>query len=153
MDSSTLDAVERNKAVVRHILERLGAGDVDAFVEALSPGYVRHCQAMRPGLEEIHGPAAMRGFLESTRASFPDYREDVEMLVGEGDFVAWRSLGTGTQLGPMGPFPPSGRRMSITIIGMHRFENGKIAETWTSWDNLAAARQLGREPGPPQAGA
>ena len=68
------------------------------------------------------------------------------MLVGEGDFVAWRSTGTGTQQGPMGPFPATGRRMSITIIGMHRFENGKIAETWTSWDNVAALGQLGLLP-------
>ena len=46
----------------------------------------------------------------------------------------------------MGPFPTTGRRMSIVIIGMHRFENGRIAETWTSWDNMTAARQLGRLP-------
>jgi predicted ester cyclase len=31
----------------------------------------------------------------------------------------------------------------LVIIGMHRFENGKIAETWTSWDNRAALAQLG----------
>jgi predicted ester cyclase len=46
----------------------------------------------------------------------------------------------------MGPFPATGRRMSITIIGMHRFESGKIAETWTSWDNVAALAQLGLLP-------
>jgi predicted ester cyclase len=39
------------------------------------------------------------------------------------------------------------------VIGMHRFENGKIAETWTSWDNVAAMTQLGLMPGRPQAQA
>jgi hypothetical protein len=26
---------------------------------------------------------------------------------------------------------------------MHRFENGLVAETWTSWDNVAVLTQLG----------
>jgi predicted ester cyclase len=142
--------VERNKATVSRILGSLSVGEVAPFVDALAPGYVRHCQAMPPGFEEIHGPEGMRAFLAGNQATFPDYREDVEMLVGEGDVVAWRSVGSGTQLGPMGPFPPTGRRMSLVIIGMHRFEDGKIAETWTSWDNMAALVQLGLLP--PRAG-
>lgn len=140
--------VEANKATVTHMLERLSAGDVDAFVDGLAPGYVRHCQAMPPGMEEIHGPAAMRAWLLANTLTFPDYEERLEHLVAEGDFVAWRSVGSGTQSGALGPFPPTGRRMSIVIIGMHRFEHGKIAETWTSWDNLAALGQLGLLPGP-----
>jgi predicted ester cyclase len=142
-------AVEANKATVRRILERLSEGDVGGFVEALAPGYVRHCQAMLPGFQELHGPGAMRAFLESNRLSFPDYREEVEMLVGEGDFVAWRSVGRATHLGPMGPFPPTGKQVAFVIIGMHRFEDGKIVETWTSWDNMAILAQLGLMPGRP----
>jgi predicted ester cyclase len=137
---------QANKATVAHMLERLNAGDVDGFVDALAPGYVRHCQAMRPGMEEIRGPEAMRQWLLSNQVTFPDYHELAEQLVGEGDFVAWRSVGSGTQSGPLGPFPATGRRMSIVIIGMHRFEQGKLAETWTSWDNLSAMRQLGLLP-------
>lgn len=134
---------EANKATLLRILERLSAGDVDAFVAALAPTYVRHCQAMPAALQEIRGPIAMRDWLLANRATFPDYREDVEMLLAEGDFVAWRSTGQGTQSGPLGPFPATGRRMAIVIIGMHRFERGRIVETWTSWDNLAALTQLG----------
>ena len=43
----------------------------------------------------------------------------------------------------MGSFPATGKRTDITIIGLHRFEEGRIAETWTSWDNIAALMQLG----------
>jgi len=139
-DDSQLAA---NKAVVIHALKRLSSGDVDGFVQALAPDYVRHCQAMPAPRQEIHGPAAMREWLLANKVTFPDYHEEVETLVAEGDFVAWRSIGTGTQHGAMGPLPPTGRRLSIVIIGMHRFENGRIAETWTSWDNMTAARQLG----------
>ena len=65
------------------------------------------------------------------------------MPVGEGDFVAWRSRGTATQSGPLGPFPATNRRMELVIVGMHRFDGDKVAETWTSWDNLAVLTQLG----------
>jgi predicted ester cyclase len=66
--------------------------------------------------------------------------------VVEGDFGAWRSRGTGTMTGAMGDFPPTGKTMDLAIIGMHRFEGDRIAETWTSWDNLAVLRQLGLMP-------
>lgn len=140
------EQVEQNKAAVRRAIERLNAGDLDGFAAALAPDYVRHCQAMPPDLQEIHGPAVMKQWLASNFAIFPDYHEEIEFLVGEGDYVAWRSRGTGTQKGPMGPFPASNKRMEIVIIGMHRFAGGLIAETWTSWDNLAAMAQLGLMP-------
>jgi len=76
----------------------------------------------------------------------PDYREEPEWLVGEGDFVAWRSRGTGTQRGALGPFPATHKRIELVIIGMHRFEDDRVAETWTSWDNVAALTQLGLLP-------
>jgi predicted ester cyclase len=138
--------LEANKAIVRRILEKLNAGDVEGFICTLAPNYVRHCQAMPPELQELHGREAMRDWLVSNEQTFPDYHEEIEWLVAEGDFVAWRSRGTGTQKGPLGPFPATNKPMDLIIIGMHRFEDGHIAETWTSWDNLAVLTQLGHFP-------
>jgi predicted ester cyclase len=138
---------EANKSTVKRILEQLSEGNIRAFTDTLLPNYVRHCQAMPPGLQEIYGPEAMYQWLISNQTTFPDYREELESMVAEGDFVAWRSKGSGTQCGPLGPFPATGKRMEITIIGMHRFEGTMIAETWTSWDNLAALMQLELLPG------
>ena len=138
--------VTANKATVRHMLERLSAGDVAGFTDHLAPTYVRHSQAMPPGLQEIRGKEAMHEWLLSNLGPFPDYYEELEWLVGEADFVAWRSRGKGTQMGPFGPFPASGKQMDLVIIGMHRFEGALVAETWTSWDNLAAFSQLGHFP-------
>ncbi len=135
--------VDANKATVRRMLEGLSAGDVAAFTDALAPNYIRHCQAMPPELQEIRGRDVMHAWLLSNYATFPDYREEPECLIGEGDFVAWRSTAKGTQAGAFGPFPATHKRMELVIIGMHRFEGGLVAETWTSWDNLAALTQLG----------
>lgn len=143
---TTVSRAEAHKATVRRILQRLSEGDVDGFVEALAPDYARHCQAMPPDLREIRGREAMGAWLESNRQTFPDYHEEIEWLVGEGDYVAWRSRGTGTMEGAMGPFPPTQRTLDLAIIGMHRFQDGLVAETWTSWDNLAVLMQLGLMP-------
>lgn len=139
--------VEVNKATVKRMLERLSEGDIKGFTDHLAPNYVRHSQAMPPELQEIRGSDAMHEWLVSNQAIFPDYREELEWLVGEGDFVAWRSRGTGTQSGALGPFPATNKRMDLVIIGMHRFEEGRVVETWTSWDNVAVLTQLGLLPG------
>ena len=138
--------VEANKTTIRHMLQRLSEGDVAGFTDHLSPNYVRHSQAMPPELQEIRGRDAMHQWLLSNLVPFPDYHEELEWILGEGDFVAWRSRGSGTQSGAFGPFPATGRRMDLVIIGMHRFEGLLVAETWTSWDNLTALIQLGHFP-------
>jgi predicted ester cyclase len=149
MTSTPMDAppiattADRNTSTVRRMLDRLSAGDVAGFTEHLVPDYRRHCQAMPPELQEIHGKEMMHAWLASNLICFPDFHEEIEMLVGDGDVVAWRSRGTGTQTGPLGPFPASGKRMDIVIMGMHRFEGSLVAETWTTWDNLAVLTQLG----------
>ena len=50
---------------------------------------------------------------------------------------------TGTQTGTMGPFPATGKTMENKTMGIFRLENGKIAELWIEWDNLAMLSQLG----------
>lgn len=140
------EQVEGNKQIVREILASINSGDDSGFLAKLSPNYARHCQAMPPELQEIQGPEMMGAWLAANRATFPDYREEIEWLGGEGDFVVWRSRGRGTMTGAMGPFPATGKTMDLVIIGIHRFEAGKLAETWTSWDNLAALTQLGLMP-------
>jgi predicted ester cyclase len=45
--------------------------------------------------------------------------------------------------GTMGPFPATGKKMAIVIMGMHPFEGEKVAETWTVWDTVVAMMQLG----------
>lgn len=150
MASQPIDErVEANKRRVREMLASVNSGDDRGFLAWLSPGYTRHCQAMPPELREIRGPETMGAWLAANRATFPDYREEIEWLGGEGDFVAWRSRGRGTMTGPMGPFQATGRTMDLTIMGVHRFEGDKVVETWTSWDNVAVLSQLGLMPSVP----
>jgi len=67
-------------------------------------------------------------------------------LVAENDLVSFWATYSAVQEGPMGDFPATGRRMSVEFAGTHRIEDGKIVETWVTWDNMAALAQLGLWP-------
>jgi steroid delta-isomerase-like uncharacterized protein len=141
--------VEANKAIARRYSEEVGnKGDLAVIDEVLAENYVRHCQATGP---DIHGREAMKALYREWRATFPDYHETIEFGIGEGDYVAAYITVRGTQKGPIGPFPPSGKVMDCKCVGIHRLENGKIAETWVAWDNMATLAQLGHLP-PSQGG-
>ncbi|HHI01958.1 MAG TPA: hypothetical protein ENL22_00385, partial [candidate division Zixibacteria bacterium] len=74
--------------------------------------------------------------------------DSVLFVIAENDKVAYITKMTGTQTGPMGGLPASGKKFTLTNIVIHRFEDGKIAETWVSWDNVAMLSQLGFFPPP-----
>jgi hypothetical protein len=41
---------------------------------------------------------------------------------------------------------PTGARVSVTGISIDLWKDGKVVESWTEWDNLGLARQLGAAP-------
>jgi predicted ester cyclase len=140
--------LEKNKEIVRYIMEEgVNNQNLDAFNEILGENYVRHCQAMPPGLQKIEGVQIMRDFLSQHFAAFPDWNEEILFMVAEGDKVAYISRGTGTQTGPMGPIPATGKFVSVDNYIIQRIENGKIVESWVSWDNIYYLNQLGLVPG------
>jgi steroid delta-isomerase-like uncharacterized protein len=136
--------VEANKALVREAFDALVAGEYDRAGEFFAEDYVRHSQSTE--VTEMRSLEEFVQFLQADKASFPDSTGHLDMLVAEGDLVAIWGRWEGTQTGSMGPFPPSGKRMELDMAGVHRIENGKIVETWVTWDNLAALKQLGHFP-------
>ena len=55
---------------------------------------------------------------------------------------------SGTQTGPIGEFPATDKAAESTFLTIFRIEDGKIAELWVEWDNLAMLMQLGHFPPP-----
>ena len=139
-------AVEQNKALVRQMIEAVNARDLDGLDALVAANVVRHSNAT-PGVQ-IHSLTDFKAFLEQDLASFPDSRQEILSIIGEGDYVAVRVSYSGTQQGPFGVFPATGRRVDIEFIGMVRIEEGKIAELWAEWDNLNMLNQLGLFPPP-----
>jgi steroid delta-isomerase-like uncharacterized protein len=139
--------MDDNKALVRRFGEAMNSRQLDALDEIVASDFVRHCQAT-PEVD-VRSLEGFKEFLRQDAVVFPDSVQTARHVVAEGDLVAVWATYEGTQRGPMGPFPPSGRRMSLDFAAFLRIENGKIAEMWVTWDNVAGLAQLGHFPPAP----
>jgi len=135
-----------NKEVVRNAFEIVAAGDYEGMGTVIADDYVRHSQAT-PGLV-IDSLDDFKEFIRQDRAAIPDQKLELVHLVAEGDLVAFWGIYSGTQTGEMGPFPPTGKQANLDFAGIHRVADGKIVETWVTWDNIAFLSQLGLFPPP-----
>jgi predicted ester cyclase len=124
---------EANKAVVtRLVTEVLNGGDLGVIDDLYAPDVA----------------AAARKWITPFRRSFPDVRMEILDLIAERDRVVGRFTCSATQSQPWLGHPPTGRRFEdVAEISIFRFENGRIAETWTVEDNLDRLTQLGLLPG------
>jgi predicted ester cyclase len=80
------------------------------------------------------------GFL---RAAFPDLELHPRVIIGEGALVAGHFSARGTHLGLYHGVPPSGRRWEAACTAVYRVADGRIADAWVTWDQLALLEQLG----------
>lgn len=108
----------------------------------VAPDFVRHSDAA-PG---VRSREELIRYLRGEYETFPDARETIEDMVSEGSKIAVRHRFTGTQTGPMGPYPPSGRSMTAEYMAVYRIEGETIVESWAEWDNLNGLVQLGHQP-------
>jgi steroid delta-isomerase-like uncharacterized protein len=139
-----------NKAITLKAFEALNSGDYDALDEFIAPNYKRHCQATpEVNVESLEQFIA---FVKTWEDAFTDMKGEVHHIIAEGDMVAAYLTYTGTHTGPMGDIPATGGFMDSKTFVFHRFENGKIAESWVTWDNLAVMKQLGVFPPPTPGG-
>lgn len=140
-------SIERNKAVVRRLFDEVwNTGRLDAIQELYTADYVADYQPYGP---LRHGHDAIKGMVTRAHVAFPDYHEELEEMIAEGDKVVVRLTITGTQLGQWGPLGPTGKPVRFEEIVILRFVDGKVAEQRGIPDNLAALRQLGVIPTPP----
>ena len=144
------DVEQQNMAVIRGAHAALASGDLEGFKAVISPSYVRHCQAMPPEQQELRGTDEFFGFIEEFLVAVPEYEDTITQMIADGDKVAYVSTITGVMTGPMGGFRATGKEFTLDNIIIQRLENGKVAETWVSWDNVAFLSQLGLMPPPAQ---
>jgi len=138
--------LEANKDLVRQFAAAINAADWDALDSLVTEDFRRHSQAT-PDVQ-VNSRAEFRQLQESFLASMPDQHITIDMLVAEDDKVAAYATYAGTLTGPMGAFPPTGKLAESKFISIFRIENGRIAELWVEWDNLAMLAQLGLFPPP-----
>ena len=134
-------STEDNTALARRFYEEVwDRGNTDFAFEVFADDYVRH--DLRP-TEALPGPAGQKKIADDFRAAFRDLRVNVDLVIGEGDFVVGRWTATGTHLGSWGALEPTGRQATFSAVNIFRFEQGKVAEIWNHRDDLGLREQLG----------
>ena len=138
--------LEANKNLIHRFTAATNAADWDAFDELLTTDFIRHCQAT-PNVQ-VNSREEFIELQKSFLVSMPDQKITIKMLIAEGDKVAAFAIYSGTLTGPMGEFPATGKSAESNFMTIFRIEEGRIAELWVEWDNLAMLTQLGLFPPP-----
>jgi predicted ester cyclase len=120
------------------------------FEEILSKGHIAENEHIYHSKFIAHGPKSDsnrdddRAATIGWRKMAPDLRMEVLKIVGECEFVVVHWSGSGTNTGEGNGLPATGKSLS-NLWGMtiFRFEQGKIREEWTSFDQYAMLEQLG----------
>jgi steroid delta-isomerase-like uncharacterized protein len=128
--------------VVRRLHELWTTGDPDAATEVYAEDFVAHFPASGE-LPERRGVDGVRSGIRRIKTAFPDWREDVDDMVTEGNRVVTRYTSRGTHRGAFWGIAASGRRVELPEISIFRVARGKVAEQWCAFDELTRMQQLG----------
>jgi predicted ester cyclase len=119
-----VSSAEENKALVRHLFEEVyNRGKLDVADELLAPDFAWKLPGKDAGIE------VYKQWIASQLAASSDLHFSIEEQVAEGAKVVTRLIGSGIhdQKGFEG-FAPSGVRITIEAIIIHRVVEGKIVE-------------------------
>jgi steroid delta-isomerase-like uncharacterized protein len=135
---SNRDNIAQNVALGRRVFTEIyGAGKVSLVDELYSDDFVDDSPGGGKGRDLIK--AAVADF----HKAFPDLHIDIEDAFAIGDKVVLRYSAHGTQTGPYGSIPPTGKVVTGRGITVFQIVNGKIKTEWTEYDRLGILRQLG----------
>ncbi|MEA4910342.1 MAG: ester cyclase [Anaerolineaceae bacterium] len=139
-------SVEQNKENASRFVEEIfNRGNIGIMDELVAPNFVEH-EELPPGIPSgREGASQLFGML---RNAFPDFKATLVHLIAEGDKVVIHMTWTGTQKGEFMGMPPSGKRMTIPVIDILRFDEGQVTEHWGLMDSMGMMQQLGATPSP-----
>jgi ketosteroid isomerase-like protein len=130
-----------NVELFRQIVDRgFCRGDLDVADEICATDLKEHEYLAKT---DVPGPEILKDQIRDARSSIKDLILTIEDIV-ENDGTVWaRSKASGSD-------PRSGKPVSIYVIDICRFENGKLVEHWGVPDRFALLHQLGALPPPRQ---
>jgi len=132
--AARLYVVVHNAALVQRVIDEIwNAGNIDLADELFAPTYVNH-GGLIPDL--VQGPEGIKFSVAFYRAAFPGLHVAVDDLGVDKDAVTvyWTA---GEQA------PEDGTTGTLNGVTRSLVVDGRILESWTSWDAGLALRRLG----------
>ena len=131
-----------DEAVVRRFYEEMNN---DRKLELASELFTADHKFHDPQIQAADGPDAVAETVKVYQEGVDGHWE-IEDIFSAGDKVTVRWTGSGTHVGEVNGIPPTGKKIAVDAISVHRIADGKIAETWEVWDTLGFLQQLGVVP-------
>ena len=121
-------------------LDGLNSGNVSIADEVFQPGCVIHINGNpQRDLTLENFKQMVAGLL----VAFPDLHFTLNDQFSSGDKVSTRWTAKGTNTGPFGEMPATGRTVEVEGLIIDYMVNGKVAKRWELWDQMAMMQQLG----------
>ena len=143
---ATAGPADPAEASRRLIEESFNEGKLELADQLIASAAVNHDPAEPARLRGLRGPEVFKQTVTMYRTAFPDVRITVDDVIAAGDKVVLRWHSEGTHRGELEGLAPTGARGSVTGISIDLWKDGKVIESWSEWDNLGLARQLGAVP-------
>lgn len=130
------------EAVVRRFYEEMNN---DRKLELAPELFTADHKMHDPQVPTADGPKGMAETVKVYQDGVEGHWQ-IEEMFSAGDKVAVRWTGSGTHVAEVNGIPPTGKKVRVDAITIHRMAGGKIAETWEVWDTLGFLQQLGVVP-------
>ena len=142
-----IDNEKEMKVLADKTLEVWNTGNLSLFDEILSPDIVLHEVDIS---EDFVGIEANKAYVTSARTAYPDFNVTFDEIIITGDYTVIRWTVTGTNTGPIGDSPPTGKKINFSGAMISHVVDGKALETWQYYNNAAIMIQLGYTITPPE---
>ena len=141
------DNEKEMKALADKYVKAWNGGNLYLFNELLSPDIVRHTVDI---FEDIIGIEAFKEHVNLQWTTFSDFNVTLDELIIAEDHTIGRWTVTGTNTGPTGDLPPTGKKVKYNGIEVARIVDGKTVESWIYYNQAALFIQLGYTITPPE---
>ncbi|WP_227374544.1 ester cyclase [Haladaptatus halobius] len=138
-----MTTTQDNEKLHRRITEEVWEDhNFDVIDELVADDYVLHDPSMP---EPVRGPEGYREMAEMG-AGTVDGPIEMDQLISTDDFVIARWTQRGPHVGEVAGIEPTNEEVTVTGIDINRFEDGKLAETWSEVNLLNMLMQIGAIP-------
>ena len=133
-----------NKQIALRLYEEVwNERKLNVVDELISPSHALH----DPNLSGSQtGPDCYKQQVIRFTTAFPDLHFSIEDIFSEEDKLVASWMISGTHAGEYEGIPPTGKRIFVYGITIHHLVDGKILDSYVSWDALGLMRQLGHTP-------
>ena len=133
------------EAMVIRINDLFNGTDPSGLEDVMTADFVDH--QMDPSITST-GMQSVKDLLAMYHTAFPDIKQEIVSMATKGDRTYFHVHLTGTNTGPWGEMPATGKAIDVMGCDVIRFQDGKAAEHWGYLEDMKMMTQLGLMPPP-----